>query len=214
MPQCLAVKGDPLGIQAPPRQANHLAPRRVGSEHGEGNSPQSTIYGRWPTALRGHSNGGSAADFASKLGRLPITTDSAAPAERREVVMALAREHRLTAHDATYLDLALRNGAALATFDGALASAMRNAGGVVRIAAQLFLAVLFFGVTPDPFTHGSSPRSRTTLARWRTSASLPHGQAAFSAHRMHRAPTAAGWPSCRSARIRARAGGRMTELTL
>ncbi|WP_458766265.1 type II toxin-antitoxin system VapC family toxin [Cupriavidus basilensis] len=71
------------------------------------------------------------ADFVSKLGSLPITTDSAAPAERREVVMALAREHRLTAYDATYLDLALRNGAALATFDGALASAMRNAGGVV-----------------------------------------------------------------------------------
>ncbi len=70
-------------------------------------------------------------DFVARLGRLPITTDAAAPGERREVVMGLAREHRLTAYDATYLDLALRNGAVLATFDVALADAMRNAGGVV-----------------------------------------------------------------------------------
>ncbi|WP_020202955.1 MULTISPECIES: type II toxin-antitoxin system VapC family toxin [Cupriavidus] len=71
------------------------------------------------------------ADFVAKLGRLPIETDVAAPAERSEVVMGLAREHALTAYDASYLDLALRSGAALATFDVALADAMRRAGGIV-----------------------------------------------------------------------------------
>jgi predicted nucleic acid-binding protein len=45
--------------------------------------------------------------------------------------MALAREHGLTAYDATYLDLALRKNAVLATFDGKLAEAMRRAGGKV-----------------------------------------------------------------------------------
>lgn len=50
---------------------------------------------------------------------------------RRDSVMALAREHGLTAYDATYLDLALCKKAVLATFDLKLANAMRNAGGVV-----------------------------------------------------------------------------------
>ncbi len=43
--------------------------------------------------------------------------------------MALAREHGLTSYDASYLDLALRTGAVLATFDTKLATAMKSAGG-------------------------------------------------------------------------------------
>ncbi|MCO6441660.1 MAG: type II toxin-antitoxin system VapC family toxin [Nitrococcus mobilis] len=50
---------------------------------------------------------------------------------RCDLVLALAREHGLTAYDATYLELALRVGAVLATFDGKLADAMRRAGGTV-----------------------------------------------------------------------------------
>jgi predicted nucleic acid-binding protein len=50
---------------------------------------------------------------------------------RRDTVMALAREHMLTAYDATYLDLALRKDAALATFDTELLDAMYRAGGKV-----------------------------------------------------------------------------------
>lgn len=71
------------------------------------------------------------ADFTTRLYRLPLITDDAAPSARREVVVALAREHKLTAYDATYLDLALRFGAVLATFDAALAGAMRTVGGEV-----------------------------------------------------------------------------------
>lgn len=70
-------------------------------------------------------------DYLARLSQLPITTDDVTPSSRREAVMGLARAHRLTAYDATYLDLALRRNAVLATFDTALAKAMRDAGGQV-----------------------------------------------------------------------------------
>ena len=70
-------------------------------------------------------------DYLSRLSRLPIITDDTAPASRRDLVMALAREHGLSAYDATYLELALRANKGIATFDGKLAGAMRRAGGKV-----------------------------------------------------------------------------------
>lgn len=70
-------------------------------------------------------------EYLSRLSHLPIATDDSVPARRRDLVMALAREHGLTAYDATYLDLALRTDAVLATFDGKLLAAMRRAGGKV-----------------------------------------------------------------------------------
>jgi predicted nucleic acid-binding protein len=68
-------------------------------------------------------------DYLNRLYRLPIDTDDAAPASRRDMVMAMGREYGLSAYDATYLDLALRTNAMLATFDMKLADAMRRAGG-------------------------------------------------------------------------------------
>ena len=70
-------------------------------------------------------------DYLNKLAYLPILTDEISVLSRREMVMVLAREHQLTTYDATYLDLALRNNATLATFDTKLANAVRNAGGTV-----------------------------------------------------------------------------------
>ncbi|MGS0740901.1 type II toxin-antitoxin system VapC family toxin [Glaciimonas sp. GG7] len=70
-------------------------------------------------------------DYLARLDRLPISISDTSPEMRRDQVMALAREHGLTAYDATYLDLALRTGSVLATFDNKLANAMRNAGGIV-----------------------------------------------------------------------------------
>ncbi len=67
-------------------------------------------------------------DYINRLSKLPIMTDSASPISRREPLMALARRHSLTAYDATYLDLALRLGATLATFDKALAKSVMEAG--------------------------------------------------------------------------------------
>ncbi len=71
------------------------------------------------------------ADYLGRLARLPIGTDDASPATRREAVLALARAHELSAYDATYLDLALRSNGTLATFDRKMAEAMRRAGGTV-----------------------------------------------------------------------------------
>lgn len=70
-------------------------------------------------------------DYLNSLSNLSITTDSTALEHRREQVMGLAREYKLTAYDATYLDLALRTGSILATFDRELAEAMCRAGGTV-----------------------------------------------------------------------------------
>lgn len=70
-------------------------------------------------------------DFLHRLDQLPIRTDVEKTSVRRAAVMALARQHRLSTYDATYLELALRAGASLATFDTALARAMNAAGGSV-----------------------------------------------------------------------------------
>lgn len=70
-------------------------------------------------------------DYLSRLSHLPIITDDVTPENRRDNVMALAREHGLTAYDATYLELALRTNAMLATFDNKLIVAMEHAGGKI-----------------------------------------------------------------------------------
>ena len=70
-------------------------------------------------------------DFIHRLSRLPIATDDVSVSSRKELVLVLGREHQLSAYDATYLELALRLGASLATFDGKLAAAMQQAGGEV-----------------------------------------------------------------------------------
>ena len=71
------------------------------------------------------------ADFLARLVNLPITTDATPIAQRREVIVALARRFQLSAYDAAYLELALRSGATLASFDAKLLAAMRKAGGQV-----------------------------------------------------------------------------------
>lgn len=71
------------------------------------------------------------ADFLARLSRLPIDTDATPLAQRREVVVALGRRFQLSAYDASYLDLALRSGATLASFDTKLLDAMRKAGGQI-----------------------------------------------------------------------------------
>jgi predicted nucleic acid-binding protein len=72
-----------------------------------------------------------AIDYLHKISHLPIVTDEILIANRREIIMALARKYGLTTYDATYLDLALRHEAILATFDLPLANAMTRAGGKV-----------------------------------------------------------------------------------
>ena len=70
-------------------------------------------------------------DYLGRLSRLPIGTDDVPVPARREIVMSLAREYSLTARNATYLDLTLRFGARLASFDAALIAAVHGAGGEI-----------------------------------------------------------------------------------
>jgi predicted nucleic acid-binding protein len=62
---------------------------------------------------------------------LPIVEDRLRPSAVQDMVFALARKYGLTAYDAAYLELALRTGSPLATFDRQLADAVRLAGGRV-----------------------------------------------------------------------------------
>lgn len=68
------------------------------------------------------------AAFLAELDLAEIEIDADSPRQRQSVVLALARAHRLTAYDATYLELALRKGVPIATFDTQLAEAARAAG--------------------------------------------------------------------------------------
>jgi predicted nucleic acid-binding protein len=65
------------------------------------------------------------------LATLWIDQDSAPVAKTQSKVLEVARNYQLTAYDATYLELAQRKSATLATFDRQLAEAYRKAGGRV-----------------------------------------------------------------------------------
>jgi predicted nucleic acid-binding protein len=62
------------------------------------------------------------------LQALPIRVAPAIVDETWADVLDLARQHNLTAYDAAYLELAIRERAALATLDDDLAAAARRAG--------------------------------------------------------------------------------------
>jgi predicted nucleic acid-binding protein len=68
------------------------------------------------------------ARFLEMLRGLRITVDSRPAAETIDRLLDLARRHRLTAYDAAYLELALREGFELATLDDALRAAAAVAG--------------------------------------------------------------------------------------
>lgn len=88
--------------------------------------------------LRGERKGlvtnAQTAAFLAELDSADIETETDSPKQRQSVVLALARRHGLTAYDATYLELAMRRSATLATFDGKLADAARAAG--VRVLGE------------------------------------------------------------------------------
>lgn len=63
--------------------------------------------------------------FLQNLKRLPIEIDNACEDAR---LLALAREHKLTIYDASYLELAVRQRLPLATLDAALERAARAEG--------------------------------------------------------------------------------------
>jgi predicted nucleic acid-binding protein len=66
--------------------------------------------------------------FVELLGGLTIVEHSQEVADTVINMLPLAREYGLSAYDAAYLDVAARQGAPLATVDGALRQAGRSAG--------------------------------------------------------------------------------------
>ena len=77
-------------------------------------------------ARRGRLTAEAAAEFADLLLGLPI--DVVEPERDIADLMQLAAEHRLTAYDAAYLQVAAARRLPLATLDATLAEAARSAG--------------------------------------------------------------------------------------
>jgi predicted nucleic acid-binding protein len=73
----------------------------------------------------------TSASFMALIDILPIVEDTMRPAAAQARVLSLARTYELTGYDATYLELVLRTGRTLATFDRQLAEAVHKAGGRV-----------------------------------------------------------------------------------
>jgi predicted nucleic acid-binding protein len=66
--------------------------------------------------------------FLARLADLPIALDHRDADQGFTAVLGLARLYGLTAYDAAYLELALREGLSLATLDGPLRNAASKAG--------------------------------------------------------------------------------------
>jgi len=66
--------------------------------------------------------------FITLLDALPITTDHRTPQQALHEIFRLAQQYQLTAYDAAYLELAIREGIPLATQDKALIRAAEKTG--------------------------------------------------------------------------------------
>jgi predicted nucleic acid-binding protein len=66
--------------------------------------------------------------FVDLLEELSMVQDVQPRSVMMSAALAIAREHRLSAYDAAYLELAIRASAPLATLDKALRAAARKAG--------------------------------------------------------------------------------------
>jgi predicted nucleic acid-binding protein len=77
---------------------------------------------------KGVSTERSTASFLADLAQMPIDPDVASPSSLPGELVLTGRMCSVTAYDAAYLELALRTGRALATFDRKLAQAARSAG--------------------------------------------------------------------------------------
>jgi len=64
--------------------------------------------------------------FLAMLAALPIRSEPESPQRAMSQILFLAREHKLSTYDASYLDLAMREGVPLATLDKGLLRAARR----------------------------------------------------------------------------------------
>jgi predicted nucleic acid-binding protein len=77
---------------------------------------------------RGRITPADSAAFVAMIEHLPIVADPSTGSRALHQTKALAHEHRLTAYDAAYLELAMRLGLPLATGDRGLGAAARRTG--------------------------------------------------------------------------------------
>lgn len=77
---------------------------------------------------KGRSTEARTSRFIALLDALPIRVDAATSQHALSGIMTLAREQRLSAYDAAYLELAMREGVSLATQDKALRRAAEVCG--------------------------------------------------------------------------------------
>jgi predicted nucleic acid-binding protein len=77
---------------------------------------------------RGRCTQAEATAFLARLAGLPIGVDPHTMAHAWADTIRLARTHTLSAYDAAYLELAIRQGLPLATLDARLATAAAAAG--------------------------------------------------------------------------------------
>ncbi|MEA1673466.1 type II toxin-antitoxin system VapC family toxin [Nitrospirillum sp. BR 11163] len=77
---------------------------------------------------RGRISASDRQNALKQLGRLPIAFDDDGNARLWDAVSNLALRHGLSVYDAIYLELALRSGLPLATFDKALRQAASSSG--------------------------------------------------------------------------------------
>jgi predicted nucleic acid-binding protein len=68
------------------------------------------------------------AKWLSYLAALPIVVDDSTEVRAWSDTVALARQHGLSAYDAAYLEIALREGVSIATLDAPLGAAAKAAG--------------------------------------------------------------------------------------
>ena len=101
------------------------------------NNVEAFVPSLWPLEIanvliiaeqRGRCSEAEAARFIELLDNLPITIDEDTAHRAMHTTYQLAREFCLTAYDASYLELAMRLGAPLATMDRQLADAAQKAG--------------------------------------------------------------------------------------
>ena len=77
---------------------------------------------------RGIISADAADALSEELNHLPLKLDAEGTTRALGQIRMLARKHRLTVYDATYLELSLRVGGELATLDTALVRASEEAG--------------------------------------------------------------------------------------
>ena len=66
--------------------------------------------------------------IADEASRLPITVQHSPTSHTFDRILNVARDHNLTAYDAAYIDLAMREGLPLATLDDGLRAAAERVG--------------------------------------------------------------------------------------